>query len=133
MSTLRTATAALGTTALLGVPLTTVLASPASAAERGGRCDGARFELSVEKDDGRFEVEADIDDAPRGSTWRVVVTQDGKRFVNVVRTATDDDDDRDGDISIDRDRRDTAGSDTFRLTVNEVGTSGSCSRTVTVR
>jgi hypothetical protein len=127
MSKLRAATAVVGTTALLAVPLTAVLASPASAADRTGRCDGARVELSVEKDDGRFEVEADIDDAPRGSRWRIVLTQDGKTFVNVVRTATDDDRDRDGDVSVDRDRPNTAGTDTFRMTVNKVGTPGSCS------
>lgn len=133
MSKLRSATAVVGTTALLAVPLTTVLASPASAVERGGRCDGARFELSVEKDDGKFEVEADIDDAPRGSKWRIKLVQNGKVFVNVVRVARDDDDDRDGDISIDRDRRNRAGKDTFRMTVNKVGTPGSCSRAVVLR
>lgn len=129
----KVATAAVGATALVAVPLTVVLAGPASAAEKAGRCDGARIELSVEREDGGFEVEADVEDAPRNSRWKIVATHDGGRFVNGTATARDDDGDRDGDISIDRYRPNSAGTDTFRLTVNKVGTSGSCSLTIKTR
>ncbi|MCL8023880.1 hypothetical protein [Nocardioides bruguierae] len=133
---LRAGLATVVATGLLATPLAVLAASPASAVEkeRGGRCDGARFSLSVESDDGGYEVEADIDDAPRGSRWRVVMKQDGDRFVRTVARATadDDDDDRDGDVDIDRWRRNTNGTDTFVLRVNKVGTSGGCRTVVKV-
>lgn len=132
MSTLRRTTALAATTALIATPLLAIGASPASAAEKNGRCDGARFSLDVEKDDGRFEVDADIDDAPRGSKWRIVLKQNGKTFVKTTRVARDDDDRR-GDISIERNRPDTRGNDVFRMTVNKVGTPGSCSRVIRLR
>lgn len=121
MSSLRRTTATLGSLALLSAPMMVLTATPAAAVEKSKRCDGAKMELSVEKDDGRWEVEADIDDARPGSKWRIVLKQEGKTFFNNVRRADDD-----GDISVDRDRPDTAGSDTFKLRVNRVGTSGGC-------
>jgi hypothetical protein len=108
--------------ALLTVPAVSLTAAPAYAADKSKRCDGARMELSVEKDDGRFEVEADIDNANPGSRWRIVLKHDGKRYFRDVRRA-----DGEGDISIDRTRRNTAGEDVFRMRVNKVGTSGGCS------
>jgi hypothetical protein len=128
MLNMRKTTATVGLAALLAVPTATLVASPASAAEASARCAGAKFELSVEKDDGRFEVEADIDNAKPGSKWRVVLKQDGKRFYKQVRRA-----DGEGDISVDRNRPNTGGKDVFKLTVKKVGTKGSCSRTVTMR
>lgn len=123
MPSLRTATATAATAALVAVPLATVTASPGQAAERTGRCDGARFSLEVEKDDGRYEIDTDIDDARPGSRWRIVVKQDGRTVANVVRRA-----DSDGDVDdVDRERRDGAGRSTFVLRVNKVGTGGACS------
>jgi hypothetical protein len=128
MMSIRKTTATIGVTALMAVPMATLTASPASAVEKSGRCGGAKFELSVEKDDGRFEVEADVDNAKPGSRWRVVLRHDGKRFYNKVRRA-----DREGDISVDRNRRNTAGKDVFRLSVKKVGTHKTCSRKITLR
>jgi hypothetical protein len=128
MMNIRKTTATIGVTALMAVPAATLMASPASAAEKSGKCGGARFELSVEKDDGRFEVEADIENAKPGSKWRVILKHDGKRFYNKVRKA-----DREGDIEVERNRRNTAGKDVFRLTVKRVGTKTACTRTITLR
>ena len=121
MSPLRRPVAAVSTLAVLSVPALALTATPAHAVDKSKRCDGARMELSVEKDDGRFEVEADVDDANPGSRWRIVMRHDGKRFFKDVRRA-----DGEGDISIDRDRRNTAGRDVFKLRVNRVGTDGGC-------
>jgi hypothetical protein len=121
MSPLRRPVATLGTLALLGVPALTLTATPAHAVDKSQRCDGARMELSVEKDDGRFEVEADIDDADPGSRWRLALRQDGNRYFKDVRRA-----DGDGDVSVDRDRPNTPGRDVFTLRVNRVGTEGGC-------
>jgi hypothetical protein len=124
----RKTTTTIGMTALLAVPAATLMAAPANAVEKSGRCSGARFELNAEKDDGRFEVEADIDNARPGSKWRVVLRHDGKKIYNQVRTA-----DREGDIEVERNRRNTAGKDVFRLTVKKVGTKSACTRTITLR
>lgn len=123
--TLRRPIATVAAAALMAVPATTLVAAPASADGKSGRCGGAQFQLSVEKDDGRFEVEADIDDAAPGSRWRIVLRHDGQRFFKDVRRA-----DGDGDISVDRNRRDTAGRDVFRLTVKRVGSDGSCTHVI---
>lgn len=83
MTTLRKTIATLGTTALLATPLS-MIASPAHAdgpeKDREFRVSGAEVDFSAEKDDGRFEVEVDINDADPGSTWSVVLWHDGKRF-----------------------------------------------------
>lgn len=128
MNLLQKTTTTLAASALLAVPALVVAATPASAVERSGTCSGARFELSAEKDDGRFEVEADIDNARPGSKWRVILKHDGRTYYNKVRTA-----DREGDISADFNRRNTAGKDVFKLTVKKVGSSTACSRTITLR
>lgn len=117
--------ATLAAAAVVAGPVAVLTAGSASAAEREGRCDGAEHQLEVEREDGRFEVDADIDDAAPGSRWKVVLKHDGRTYVSTTRTA-----DRDGDVSVDRNRANTAGADTFTMTVNKVGTSGSCTHTI---
>lgn len=126
----RKAIAAASATALLAAPLS-LIASPAHAdgpeKDREFRVSGAEVDFSVEKDDGRFEVEVDIDDAAPGSRWRVVLWHDGKRFHNKVHRA-----DGDGDIEIDKSRRDTRGADTFKVRVKKIGGPGK-TRTIRMR
>jgi hypothetical protein len=127
MSRIHKITAPLAAAALVAAPVA-VIAAPAQAdgpeKEREFRLAGAEVDFSVEKDDGRFEVEVDIDDARPGSKWRVVLRHDGKRFHNRVHRADDD-----GDIEIDRNRRNTAGADVFKVRVKKVGGSAK-SRTI---
>lgn len=127
MSHIRRTTAALGTAALLAAPLTLMTATPASAAEREFRYAGAEFEFEAEKDDGRFEVELDVD-AKRGTKWQITLTHDGKRYYNKTRTPN-----RDGDIEIAHKRPDTAGKDVFTVHVKKVGQKKGVSRTITLR
>lgn len=119
MMTVRRTTATVAAGALLAAPLTLLTATSASAdqdKDRDFRIGGAQVDFSVEKDDGRFEVSVDIDDARPGSTWRVVLKHDGKRFHNKVHRA-----DGDGDVDIDRTRRNSAGADVFKVVVKKVG------------
>ncbi len=112
--------------AALTVPLVAVAAGPASAdIDKGGVCSGARYELSVDREDGRFEVDADIDDAPAGSRWRVQLSHEGRVYHDRVGTT-----DREGDLDVETLRANTAGSDTFTLKVTRVGTSRTCSATI---
>lgn len=116
MSHLRRMTAGLGAAALLASPITLLTAAPANAAEREFRYAGAKVEYEVDKDDGRFEVELDIDNAKRGTKWRVMLFHDGKRYYNKLSTAP-----RDGDIEVERNRGNTAGKDVFTLRVHRAG------------
>jgi hypothetical protein len=107
---------------------TVLVAAPASAdVERRGTCAGATFELNVDRERGGFEVDADIDNARAGSEWRVAIRHDGKLATSRVLTADDE-----GELDLDTFRRNTAGQDTFRLTVTPAGGSA-CSVKVTLR
>ena len=127
MINLRRTTAAVGTVALIATPLA-LTAAPASAAEREFRYAGADVDFSVEKDDGRFEVDVDIDGARSGSRWRVTLWHDGVRYHSRVHTA-----DREGDVDIDKSRRNTKGADVFKLRVKKIGGAPAVTRTVRLR
>ncbi|GAA5142359.1 hypothetical protein GCM10023340_05700 [Nocardioides marinquilinus] len=127
MSVLRTVTAGLGAAALLATPLALATATPASAAERQFRCAGSPVDFEVEKDDGRYEVDVDLD-GRRGDQWRITLRQDGGVFYNQVRRV-----DADGDIDVDRTRPNTAGRDVFKLTVKKIGGPAACSSTIAFR
>jgi hypothetical protein len=130
VTNIRKAIAVVCTAAVVATPLS-MMASPAHAdgpeKDREFRVSGAEVDFSVEKDDGRFEVQVDIDDARPGSTWRVVLWHDGKRYHSEVHRA-----DGDGDVEVDRNRRDTRGGDTFKVRVKKVG-GASESRTIRMR
>ncbi len=128
MTTLRRTTAALGAAALVATPLT-LAAAPAHAdgKDREFRVAGAEVDFSVEKNDGRFEIDVDIDDAKPGSKWRVVLRHDGKRFHKKVHRA-----DSDGEIDIDKKRPNTRGKDKFKVVVKKIG-GPKKSRTITMR
>ena len=120
IATTLVATAAAGSTVLV--------AGPASAdVERRGTCAGATYELNVDRERGGFEVDADIDNARPGSQWRVAIRHDGSLATSRVLRA-----DSEGELDLDTFRRNTAGTDTFRLTVTPAGGS-SCSVKVTLR
>jgi hypothetical protein len=126
MSNLRHITAALGAAALVATPL--AIASPAGAVERELRYAGAKVDFSVEKDDGRFEVDVDLDDARPGQRFRVVLKHDGRTFHKRVHTV-----DREGDIDIEKNRRNTAGKDAFKMKLKKVGGPKAVTRTITLR
>jgi hypothetical protein len=125
--TIRRTTAALGTVALVAAPLT-FMAAPANAAEREFRYAGAEVEFSVEKDDGRFEVEFDLDDARPGQKFRVVLKHDGKTFHKRVHKVN-----REGDIEIEKNRRNTKGKDVFKLRLKKIGGPKAVTKKITLR
>ena len=95
--------------------------------EREFRVASAEVDFSVEKDDGRFEV--DVDDAKRGTKWKVVLRHNGKKVVKGKWRA-----DRDGDVvDFDRKRKNTKGKDRFKLIVKQVGKKHKKSRVITMR
>lgn len=120
--------ASLGTAAMIATSLTVVGASPAGAVEREFNVGGAEVDFDVDKENGRFEVDVDLEDARPGSKWRIKLWHDGRRYFSEVLTAN-----RVGEIEIDRSRRDTRGDDVFKVKVRKVGTDAVKSRTITLR
>lgn len=119
----------LGVATAVAVPASLLVATPAHAdVERQGRCSGAVYELNVDKERGRFEVDGGIDNARPGSRWRVALVHDGKVVVKKARTA-----DYEGEISVDRLRPNTAGKDVFRFSVTKVGSGKTCSVRIVTR
>ncbi|HQR27019.1 MAG TPA: hypothetical protein PLP61_08280 [Nocardioides sp.] len=129
MNTIQRTAVALGLTAAIAGPTAFVLAGPATAdQEKGGWCAGARYELSVDREGRGYEIDADLDGAEPGSAWRLVLRHDGEVVAKGVRTA-----DREGDIDLERLRPDTAGTDTFTLTVRKVSGPPACRTTIVAR
>jgi hypothetical protein len=128
MMDLRRTTATLGAAALIATPLTVMTTAPAAAADREFRYAGAEVEFDVEKDDGRFEIEVDIDDAKPGSRWRVVLWHNGNRYHKRIHRA-----DSDGEIEIEKKRRDTRGKDVFKLRVKKIGANKAATRVIRKR
>ncbi|WP_210651683.1 hypothetical protein [Nocardioides sp. SYSU D00065] len=105
-----------------------LVAGPAAAdVDRAGTCAGATYELGVDRERRGFDVDADLDGARPGSEWRVTLRHDGALAASRVLRA-----DAEGELDLSTWRRDTAGSDTFRLTVTPE-TGRACSVKVTVR
>ena len=120
-------TAGLVAGALAVAPLT-LLAAPAHAdAEKHGQAGSGVYELSVDREDGGFDVSVDLDGLPRGQRWRIVLRHDGDEVASLVRRA-----DREGDIEVERHRPDTAGADVFWFTAMRVGGSATCGAKIRV-
>lgn len=126
-------TIVLSAAALLAAPTALLVTAPAHAdgpeKHARGSVAGARYDIDIEKERG-FEVNVELDGVPSASTWRVVVKHDGERIGSQTAPATRDD----GRYEVDfRDLRskNTAGKDTFTVTIKRVGGPGSVTRTLT--
>lgn len=122
--------AALGIAGTVVAAPTAFFLAPAAHAdvERHGSCGAGTYEFDVDRENGGFEVNFDLDRVKRGSTWKIVLRHDGNRFYKSVRTA-----DHEGDVDVERFRRNTAGSDTFKARAVNTKNGASCSATITVR
>lgn len=113
------------------LPVTTAAAAPArsgSAAarsgdddrrvERAGSCtSGARWKIKAKEDDGRIEVEAEIDSSRSGQRWAWTLLHDGSRAAQgASRTAG-----RSGSFSVERKVVDRPGTDAFVFRASHAG------------
>jgi hypothetical protein len=114
---IRTATAAAAAAAALAGM---VLAVPATAApvrtdverEKGGRCSAtSSWDLSLDKERGRIEIDVDIESRQPGERWTVKVTHDGRTVFNRTRITDDE-----GELDVDRTVRNKKGTDTIAFT-----------------
>ncbi len=114
---IRTATAAAtAAAALAGM----VLAAPATAApvrtdverEKGGRCSATSYwDLSLEKERGRIDIDVDIESRQAGERWTVKVTHNGRTVFNRTRLTDDE-----GELDVDRTVRNKKGADSIAFT-----------------
>lgn len=125
MNRIKTATAAAAVAVVAGGTVALTGAAAFADVERNGRCGGGTYEFSVDREGRGFEVSFDLDDVRPGTKWRVAMSQDGKAYVDRVITA-----DREGDVEVERNRPNTAGSDVFRVRATKVG-GGSCFASIT--
>ena len=102
------------TAALLSVPTTLAGVAPARAGAddrlRTGSCSGSTaWKIKAGPDDGRMEVEAEIDSNRTGQTWRWTLRHDGRvaaRGTSVTRGPS-------GSFEVERRTPNTAGADSF--------------------
>lgn len=115
---------------------TALVALPAAAdgPEKHARGDvaGARFDISVEKDHGQFEVDADLDGVAASSNWKMIVRHDGERVATRTASAVRDDGQWEVDFN-EVHRPNTSGKDTFKVTLKRTDGTGKVTRTLTLR
>ena len=111
LAALAAAAVAAGTLGVAGAP------AHADGPERSTefRFAGAEVDFSVEKHK-KFHIDVDLDDAAPRSRWRLVLRHDGKVVHDRTYTVN-----REGEVEFTTYRRNTAGKDTFKLTVRKVG------------
>jgi hypothetical protein len=114
-------TAALATAATLAVPAVAGAAPVRTDVERenGGRCTASSFwDLNLEREGGRIEIDLDIDTSTPGQRWKVKVTHDNRTVVNRTRAT-----DREGELDLTRWVNDRRGTDrvTFRAVNSSTG------------
>jgi hypothetical protein len=124
---------ALATTAVVAATPVFLVPAPAQAGgpERHahGTVAGARYEMSAEKDNGRFEVDADLDGVAAGSRWKMVVRHYGTTVATRTADAVRDDGRFDVDFPEVR-RPDTRGKDVFKVTLTRTDGAGKVTRTL---
>ena len=90
---------------------------------RTGSCSGsADWKLKAKHDDGRIEVEYEVDANRSGQTWRVRVFDNGDRVVATRATTAG----RSGSFSIERKVANRAGSDSFVARARDLSSGQRC-------
>jgi hypothetical protein len=113
-----------------------VPAAPAAMAEgndgevrRSGSCSGnADWKLKAKPDDGRLEVEWEVDSNRSGQTWRVRIFDNGNRVVATRATTHGPS----GSFSVERKIANLAGSDRLVARARHLGGSQVCSGSLTI-
>jgi hypothetical protein len=102
--------------------LTVAGAMPAAAKDgdviRQGSCSaGADWKLKLSPEDGRIEVEYEVDSNVNGQTWRVRIFKNGDRIFGGTRTTSGPS----GSFEVRVVTSDTAGTDMFRARARNAG------------
>jgi hypothetical protein len=118
---IRIAVAALGVVGLLSAA-PAALANDADVIKRGS-CSGASdWKLKLSPENGKIEVEFEVDQNNVGDTWRVRIFQDGDRIFRGTRVTKAPS----GSFEVRVVAPNTAGEDTFRATARNLSTDETC-------
>jgi hypothetical protein len=95
-----------------------------------GTCSAAsQQELTAKQDDGRIDVEVEVDSNKVGQTWQVSLADNGSRFLSASRVTKAPS----GSFEIGRTVSDHAGSDRITALATNVRTGERCSAALVVR
>jgi hypothetical protein len=112
-------------TALVGVVMAAAPIASASDEDviRRGECSGrSDWKLKVGPEDGRLEVEFEVDSNVNGQTWRVRIFQDGDRIFRGRRETRGPS----GSVEVELRTRNRAGTDRFRARAVNLATDEVC-------
>ncbi len=118
---------ALVTTFVLLVPAAVASAGQNDVIERGSCSNSSEWKLKVSPDDGRLEVEYEVDQNVSGDRWRVKIGHDGDLAFRGTRTTRG----ASGSFSVRILENDSAGSDVFRARARNVSTGEVCAGSAT--
>ena len=79
------APAAIAMAAILLVPAAPAMAKDGDVVRRGSCTGGGTWKLKASPEDGRIEVEGEIDSNRNGQTWRWVMRHDGRQVATGLR------------------------------------------------
>jgi hypothetical protein len=95
---------------------------------RRGSCTGSSdWKLKLSEEDGRIEVEAEIDTNRNGRTWSVSLRQNGDRFFQGTRITKAPS----GSFTVRKVRSNRAGKDTFKVHARNRTSGEECTGTAT--
>lgn len=114
--------ATLSTVALL--PATAHASGSDLRVQKSGACASGVWKLKAKPDDGRLEIEFEIDTNRSGQTWNVKIKDNGASVFSGNRTTGG----RSGSFSVETKTANRAGTDTIKATATRNGTT--CSGTV---
>ncbi len=123
----RTRVLAPAAVALTAVLLSAGAAAPAMANDgdvrTSGGCAGpAVWKMKASPEDGRIEIEGEIDSNRNGQTWKWTMKHNGTVFARGTRTTAG----RSGSFEVRRVTGNRAGTDTFVFNAHRPGTSQAC-------
>ena len=116
-------TTTIAATALVAAAVPVLAASAAPAGDddetirRGSCSSGATWKIKAKPDDGRLEVEAEIDSNRVGQTWTWVLRHNGSVSARGASRTTG----RSGSFEVERKTVDAPGADTFRFRATHDG------------
>lgn len=113
---------ALVTAFVLLVPAAVASAGQNDVIERGSCSNSSDWKLKVSPDNGRLEVEYEVDQNVSGDQWRVKIRHDGDLAFRGTRTTRG----ASGSFTVRILENDTAGSDVFRARARNVSTDEVC-------
>lgn len=121
---------------VLGLPMVAAIVlaggSPASASGGGGKietgnCSAASdWELKVKKDNGKLEVEYEVDSNQAGQTWAVLITDNGNQVFAGDKVTKP----RSGSFTARARTANLAGNDTFVATAENAASGETCTGTL---